>query len=126
VSQNSPLPIPRQEILGDAKVFALIVDQHLVSFMLRPILSGEVVQGSVQGIPRPKLGIRIPGFKFTPERTQRHFGNLGAGDGGKTFLEELARWRGIVVIRVQAEADSAKVRAARERESIAVGVLDWS
>jgi len=61
-----------------------------------------------------------------PKCTQQYFGNLGTGDGGEAFLDELARRRGVVMIGVPAEADFAEVRAACERKSIAVGVLDWS
>jgi len=63
-------------------------------------------------------------FRLMPKCLQRHFGKLGAGDGGKAFLDELARWRGVVVIRVVFELDCSEIRTARERKSIAVGILD--
>ena len=62
---------------------------------------------------------------LVPEYLQRHLGELGAGDGGETFLDEFAGWRGVVMICECVKADCAEVRAAREGEPIAVGVLDW-
>jgi len=60
-----------------------------------------------------------------PECLYLHFGELGAGDGGKAFLEKLVGWRGMVVKRVCVKVNCAEIRAARERESVAVSLLGW-